>query len=282
MGSASENRVSLADHCAMAAYSEKDGRNKNIEEYNATADKYDTWCQANTLMQNYSYYSTFSELEKEGVEGKTFLEVGCGPCPIGQRLAQKGARKIFGLDISSQMIEAAHRNLKELGMADKFELICHDIFDKSFNLPEKVDCVVLSYTLTTFISNYEMLAKIIKRCSEQVKSDGFLFIADFSWVEQPCDNFFFGMYTSFDGEGKSPKEFEIFNFYIDNAPEFAFEIFHIPNYLMFRAGYEAGFDHIEHFPQYPNPDFKDDKMIRRYLDECNPSDYLMKFKFMKP
>jgi len=23
------------------------------------------------------------ELEKEGIEGKTFLEVGCGPCPIG-------------------------------------------------------------------------------------------------------------------------------------------------------------------------------------------------------
>ena len=71
----------------------------------------------------------------------------------------------------------------------------------------------------------------------QVKSDGYLFLTDFSWVEQPCDNFYFGMYTSFDGEGKSPKEFEIFKFYIDEAPEDAFEIFHIPNYLMFKAGY---------------------------------------------
>ena len=93
---------------------------------------------------------------------------------IGQRLALKGARKIYGLDISSQMIEDAQKNLKDLGMADKFELICQDIFDESFNLPEKVDCVVLSYTLTTFISNYEMLVKIIKRCSEQVTL-GFLF-----------------------------------------------------------------------------------------------------------
>ena len=72
------------------------------------------------------------------------------------------------------MIEDAQKNLKDLGMADKFELICQDIFDESFNLPEKVDCVVLSYTLTTFISNYEMLVKIIKRCSEQVTL-GFLF-----------------------------------------------------------------------------------------------------------
>jgi len=51
-------------------------------------------------MQKYCYYSTFNELDKEGVEGKTFLEVGCGPCPIGQRLATKGAKKIYGLDIS--------------------------------------------------------------------------------------------------------------------------------------------------------------------------------------
>jgi len=33
-------------------------------------------------------------MEVEGIENKTFLEVGCGPCPIGQRLAEKGAKKI--------------------------------------------------------------------------------------------------------------------------------------------------------------------------------------------
>ena len=75
----------------------------------------------------------------------------------------------------------------------------------------------------------------LKYPSVQVKSDGYLFLTDFSWVKQPCDNFFFGMYTSIDGEGKSPKEFEIFKFYIDKAPEDAFEIFHIPNYLMFKV-----------------------------------------------
>jgi ubiquinone/menaquinone biosynthesis C-methylase UbiE len=47
-----------------------------------------------------SYYSTINEIEKEGIEGKTFLEVGCGPCPIGKLLANKGAKKIIGLDIS--------------------------------------------------------------------------------------------------------------------------------------------------------------------------------------
>jgi ubiquinone/menaquinone biosynthesis C-methylase UbiE len=113
-------------------------------------------------MQKYCYYSTFAELEKEGIEGKTFLEVGCGPCPIGQLLAAKGAKKIYGLDISSEMIEAARRNLTDMGIIGQFELVCKDIFDDDFELPEKVDCVVCSYTLSTFLNSYDMLSKILR------------------------------------------------------------------------------------------------------------------------
>ena len=154
-------------------------RDKNIEEYNQTADAYDTWCQKNILMQKYCYYSTFKEMEAEGIEGKTFLEVGCGPCPIGQKLAKMGAKKIYGLDISSEMIEAAQKHLTAQGIADKFELICSDIFEESFKLPEKVDCVVLSYTITTFINSYEMLVKILEQCRKQTKETGYMFVADF-------------------------------------------------------------------------------------------------------
>ena len=58
-------------------------RDKNRDEYNNTAAAYDQWQASNVLMQNLCYYSTFNELAKDGIEGKTFLEVGCGPCPIG-------------------------------------------------------------------------------------------------------------------------------------------------------------------------------------------------------
>ena len=75
-------------------------RDKNRDEYNEAAEAYDKWSCENVLMQKYCYYSTFNELEKEGIEGKTFLEVGCGPCPIGQKLVAKGAKKVYGLDIS--------------------------------------------------------------------------------------------------------------------------------------------------------------------------------------
>jgi hypothetical protein len=36
----------------------QEARDKNIEEYNKTADAYDEWCQTNVLMQKYCYYST--------------------------------------------------------------------------------------------------------------------------------------------------------------------------------------------------------------------------------
>ena len=71
-------------------------------------------------------------MENEGIADKTFLEVGCGQCPIGQQLAKRGAKKIYGLDISQEMIECARKELTKLEMIDQFELICHDIFDDQF------------------------------------------------------------------------------------------------------------------------------------------------------
>ena len=47
---------------------------------------------------------------------------------------------------------------------------------------------------------------------------------------------------------------------------------------MFKAGYEAGFNHIEFKRQYPDPAFKDNKAIKSYMETCNPTDYVMKLK----
>ena len=109
-----------------------EARSKNIVEYNDTADKYNSWQSTNLFMQNVCYFTCFKKLEQLGIPGKSFLEVGCGPCPIGKRLAQEGAAKIFGLDISQEMIEQARINLTDLGIIDKFELVCFDIFDEKF------------------------------------------------------------------------------------------------------------------------------------------------------
>tara|TARA_B110000285_G_C14893529_1_gene499700 strand:- start:112 stop:282 length:171 start_codon:yes stop_codon:yes gene_type:complete len=56
-----------------------------------------------------------------------------------------------------------------------------------------------------------------------------MFIADFSYVEIPKEDFFFGMYTRTVGADK-PKDFEAFNFIIDKAPDHNFDIFNIESY----------------------------------------------------
>ena len=230
------------------------------------------------LMQRLSYYSTFNELMKDGIEGKTYLEVGCGPCPIGRQLAQQGAKKIYGLDISSEMIANAKESLTAEGLIDKFELICADVFDESFALPEKVDCVVLSYTVSTFINKFDMLQSIISQCKNQLKPDGCLFITEFSYVNQPCDNFLYGMFTETNVKGVEPQPFETFKFIIDRAPDQPFEIFNIPAYVMMHAGMSAGFKAIDYKLQYPHPDYADNEVMRKYIDECKATDYVMRMK----
>ena len=49
------------------------------------------------------------------------------------------------------MIEVSKNSLTEMGLIDKFELVCADILDENFILDEKVDCVVLSYTISAFV-----------------------------------------------------------------------------------------------------------------------------------
>ena len=162
--------------------SQQQAIDKNKKEYNETADSYHKWSEKAVLMQHMCYYSTFQELEKDGIEGKTFLEVGCGPCPIGQELVKRGAKKVYALDISEAMIENARKDLTSKGIIDKFELVCASILDERFKLSEPVDCIVCSYTITTFINTYDMLKKILKNCKENIKPDGMVFLTEFSYV----------------------------------------------------------------------------------------------------
>ena len=130
-----------------------------------------------------------------------------------------------------------------------------------------------------------MLETILKRCSQHVKPNtGIVFVADFNYVNMSKDGwekFWGGMCTSMI-KGTPPKDFEPFGFFINTAPEHVFEIFQIPRHVMIQAGLAAGFNTAELKPTYPDPAVKDDPVVRRYLDECEASDYLLKFKIAKP
>lgn len=115
-------------------------RSLNDELYGShtAATEYESWEENNVIMQEYCYYTIMNELSNIGINDKTFMDVGCGPCPIGQQLVAKGAKKVFGVDVSQAMLNRAQKMLEEKGIADKFELVQGDILDDAFKLDEQV------------------------------------------------------------------------------------------------------------------------------------------------
>jgi hypothetical protein len=100
-------------------------------------------------------------------------------------------------------------------------------------------------------------------------------INDFEYVHIPKEEFWMGMYTYPEGP-EDPKAFELFNFIIEEAPEHEFKVHHIPSDLYFKAALEAGFKNITFTPQYPHPDIADNEVMKRYFDECKPTDFIFK------
>lgn len=97
-------------------------------------------------------------------------------------------------------------------------------------------------------------------------------------MNQPCEDWFYGMYTKTVVPGVLPKPFEPFNFIIDKDPENPYEIFNIPAEVMFQAAGAAGFNQIDYQKCYVNPEYADNEVVRKYFDECGSPDYVMKLK----
>ena len=123
-----------------------------------------------------------------------------------------------------------------------------------------------------------MLDSIIFNCKRMIKPEGFVLIADFTYVDIPNENFFFGMRTE-QKRGKVPNDFEEFHFIIPQGD--VYDIFNIHPSLMFKSAVKAGFKKIEFKPQYPDPEYMEHPVVRRYLDTCNPCDYLLTFRHDK-
>jgi ubiquinone/menaquinone biosynthesis C-methylase UbiE len=101
-----------------------------------------------------------------------------------------GAAKIFGLDISEGMLKNAREELTELGIADKFELICADMLAGTYEAPEKVDGVIFCYVCETFMNNQEMVNAAIIQGKKWLKDNGYILITCLPWSpNQPLSVF---------------------------------------------------------------------------------------------
>jgi len=70
------------------------------------------------------YIKTIRECEP--IEGKSVIDIGCGPGHYGITLAKKGAKSVWGIDFAKGMIELAEQNAEFSGVAGKCNFILGD------------------------------------------------------------------------------------------------------------------------------------------------------------
>ena len=266
-------RAGSNDATTATATNESRARVLNDKFYGSItkATDYETWEEQNVIMQEFSYYTIMNELSNIGIKDKIFMDVGCGPCPIGQKLVVKGAKKVIGVDVSQAMLDRATTKLEEKGIADKFELVQGDILEDSFEVEEKVDVVVASYVISAFISNSEVLTKFISRCKDMLKPGGYLVILEVCYTSVCAmtddDKIKYGFSYSMIGSAP-PEPFEAYNFtfFPPNGQFGTAHLFNLPPRSMFEAALSAGFSDIQYKRCYMSPALQRGELLNSFED----------------
>ena len=86
----------------------------------------------------------------EPIEGRTFLDVGCGNALYSLELARKGAAKVVGIDIAEVMIGLCRKSAEEKNLSDRCTFLQTDLLE--YNPESKFD-VSFGIGLFDYISN---------------------------------------------------------------------------------------------------------------------------------
>jgi SAM-dependent methyltransferase len=66
------------------------------------------------------------------VEGRSVLDIGCGPGHYLVEFAKRGAGRALGIDFSEEMLDLARENAGRIGVLDRLELVCGDFLTHTF------------------------------------------------------------------------------------------------------------------------------------------------------
>lgn len=130
----------------------------------------------------------------EPVEGKSVMDIGCGPGHIGISLAKNGAGYVFGIDFASGMINLAKENAKLAGVEQRCEFILGDFMQT--NIENKFDYSIVMGVMDYIAEPAEFIEKVL---SVTMSKAFFSFPADggiLAWqrklrYEKRCDLFMY-------------------------------------------------------------------------------------------
>ncbi len=67
----------------------------------------------------------------EPVQGKSVLDVGCGPGHYSITLAQRGASRVIGIDFADGMLKLATEHAKKVGVGERCKFMVADFYTYS-------------------------------------------------------------------------------------------------------------------------------------------------------
>jgi len=111
--------------------------------------------------------------------GESVLEVGFGTGHCLKRMAELVGEngKVYGIDISSGMLEVTKQRLEEAGLLDRVELYCEDALKMPYE-DNKFDAVFMSFTLELF--DMPEISKVLSEIKRILKQNGRLGVLSMS------------------------------------------------------------------------------------------------------
>ncbi len=131
--------------------------------YSHGKSKLDNWIDAKFRWDMYARFE-YTLKHSEPIPGKSVLDVGCGTGRYALEYARRGARRIVGIDIASEMVKVCERRAREAGVQERCEFVVSDLL--AYEPKEKFD-VCIGIGLFDYIRDARpVLAKMARVVSD--------------------------------------------------------------------------------------------------------------------
>ena len=147
-----------------------------MDAYHALAASYDRLTNDVEYSKVVDFY--FQILEREGVEPRTAVDLGCGTGSVTLILAQKGLQ-VTAVDMSEEMLCEAMQKAVEADLMPRF--VCQRL--EELHLPRGVDLAVSALDSIDYITDPELCREAIKRIYKALNPGG-CFIFDVNTPEK--------------------------------------------------------------------------------------------------
>jgi len=93
------------------------------------------------------------------IEGKSVLDVGCGPGHYSITLAQRGAGRVVGIDFAEGMLQLANEHAKKVGVGERCTLMAADLY--TYAPQELFDYVIVMGFMDYMADPEKAVAKVL-------------------------------------------------------------------------------------------------------------------------